>query len=87
METKGVFLTAVGCLAATFLQIGSASFHAQAQTPFALTGQVTSAEEGSMEGVVVSAKKDGSTISISVVTNARAALLFRPRDLSRDITH
>ena len=29
----------------------------------ALTGQVTSAEEGAMEGVVVSAKKDGSTIS------------------------
>jgi len=37
----------------------------------ALTGQVSSAEEGAMEGVVVSAKKDGSTISISVVTDAR----------------
>ncbi len=35
-----------------------------------LTGQVTSAEEGPMEGVVVSAKKDGSTISMSVVTSA-----------------
>jgi len=36
-----------------------------------LTGQISSAEEGAMEGVVVSAKKDGSTISISVVTDAR----------------
>ncbi|TMI03856.1 MAG: hypothetical protein E6H43_03670 [Betaproteobacteria bacterium] len=36
-----------------------------------LTGQVSSAEEAAMEGVVVSAKKDGSTISISVVTDAR----------------
>jgi len=29
-----------------------------------LAGQVTSAEEGAMEGVMVSAKKDGSTIAI-----------------------
>ena len=36
-----------------------------------LTCQISSAEEGAMEGVVVSAKKDGSTISISVVTDAR----------------
>jgi len=35
----------------------------QAQAPAALTGQVSSAEEGNMEGVVVSAKKDGSTIT------------------------
>jgi streptogramin lyase len=70
METRRVLLIAAGCVAVIFLQIGSAPFRAQAQMPFALTGQVTSAEEGSMEGVVVSAKKDGSTISISVVTNS-----------------
>ena len=40
---------------------------AAAQT---LSGQVTSAEEGPMEGVVVSAKKEGTTITVSVVTNA-----------------
>jgi streptogramin lyase len=48
----------------------------QAQTPAALTGQVSSAEEGAMEGVVVSAKKDGSTISISVVTDAGGRFAF-----------
>ena len=48
----------------------------QAQTPAALTGQVTSAEEGAMEGVVVSAKKDGSTISISVVSDAQGHFAF-----------
>jgi virginiamycin B lyase len=37
----------------------------------ALTGQVTSVEEGAMEGVVVSAKQDGATIRISVVTDAQ----------------
>src|SRR4030095_1715089 len=42
----------------------------------ALTGQVSSAEEGMMEGVVVSARKDGSTISISVVTDAEGRLAF-----------
>jgi virginiamycin B lyase len=36
-----------------------------------LAGQVTSAEEGPMEGVVVSAKKAGSTITTSVITNAQ----------------
>src|SRR5438093_6303875 len=49
---------------------------AQAQAPVALAGQVSSAEEGAMEGVVVSAKKDGSTISISVVSDAQGRFSF-----------
>src|SRR5437899_7669195 len=49
---------------------------AQAQGTVALTGQVSSAEEGAMEGVVVSAKRDGSTISISVVTDAQGRFAF-----------
>src|SRR5882672_6573807 len=49
---------------------------AQGQTTVALTGQVGSAEEGAMEGVVVSAKRDGSTISISVVTDAQGRFAF-----------
>src|SRR3989449_5167961 len=49
---------------------------AYAQAAATLTGQVSSAEEGAMEGVVVSAKKDGSTISISVVTDARGRFAF-----------
>jgi len=42
----------------------------------ALTGQVTSAEEGKMEGVVVSAKKAGSTIMVSVTTDAQGRYTF-----------
>src|SRR5207245_11524909 len=49
---------------------------AYAQATVELTGHVSSAEEGAMEGVVVSAKKDGSTISISVVTYARGRFAF-----------
>jgi virginiamycin B lyase len=42
----------------------------------ALTGQVTSAEEGPMEGVIVSAKKDASNITISVISNAQGRYSF-----------
>jgi streptogramin lyase len=49
---------------------------AQAQTPAALTGQVTSSEEGAMEGVLVSAKKDGSTVTITVVSDAQGNYSF-----------
>ena len=35
----------------------------------ALTGRVTSAQEGAMEGVLVSAQRDGSPISVTVVTD------------------
>ncbi len=76
MDIKRVLLIAGGALAAILLQIASPRLNAEPQTASALSGQVTSAEEGPMEGVVVSAKKDGSTISISVVTNAAGRFAF-----------
>jgi virginiamycin B lyase len=45
----------------------------------ALTGQVTSQEEGPMEGVVVSAKRQGGTIMVSVDSNAQGQYAF-PKD-------
>src|SRR5213594_2841088 len=47
-----------------------------AQTSTALTGRVSSAEEGAMEGVVVSAKKAGSTVTVSVVSDAQGRFSF-----------
>src|SRR5262245_13820345 len=47
-----------------------------AQAAAKLAGQVTSAEEGAMEGVVVSAKKNGSTITISVVSDDKGNFSF-----------
>jgi virginiamycin B lyase len=38
-------------------------------SPPALTGRIASAEEGAMEGVLVSAERDGSPISVTVVTD------------------
>jgi streptogramin lyase len=48
----------------------------QAASAQALSGQVSSAKEGAMEGVVVSAKKTGSTITVSVVTDATGHYSF-----------
>ena len=42
----------------------------------ALTGQVSSQEEALMEGVLVSAKREGSTITTTVVTNAQGRYSF-----------
>src|SRR5215467_10306205 len=48
-----------------------------AQTPVvALTGQISSAEEQAMEGVVVSATRAGSNITITVVTGADGRYSF-----------
>jgi virginiamycin B lyase len=47
-----------------------------AQSAAAITGHVTSAEEGPMEGVLVSAKKQGSSIAVTVVTDAKGQYSF-----------
>jgi len=86
---KNLLLTTVAGLTALIIQAGPDSSPAQAQghpsvaaalgnpqAAAALTGQVSSAKEGPMEGVVVSAKKDGSTISISVVTGDKGRYSF-----------
>jgi virginiamycin B lyase len=52
---------------------------AQNPSPSALTGKVTSQAEGPMEGVLVGAKKVGSTISTWVVSNAQGQYSF-PRE-------
>ena len=49
---------------------------ANAQTPAALTGRVTSAQEATMEGVLVSAKREGTTITTTVVTNEQGRYAF-----------
>ena len=53
---------------------------ATAQNAVALTGQVTSAAEGAMEGVLVNAKK--GTITITVVSDAQGRYSFPARKLS-----
>src|SRR5262249_2262558 len=47
------------------------------QPAVALTGQVTSAADGPIEGVLVSARKAGSTVTITVVTADGGRYRFR----------
>src|SRR5689334_5735941 len=49
---------------------------ADTPSPAALTGKVTSRAEGAMEGVIVGAKKAGSTITTWVVSNAQGQYAF-----------
>src|SRR5437764_2664752 len=55
------------------LALGTGGVWAEGNAP-ALTGKVTSAEEGAMEGVVVSAKK--GIVTVSVVSNDKGEFSF-----------
>src|SRR5262245_50474055 len=48
----------------------------QAPASAALTGTVRSAKEGLMEGVLISARRNGSPITTTVVTNAQGVYAF-----------
>ena len=52
------------------------ALRAQSREAVALAGQVTSSEEGAMEGVLVSAKRPGSTITVTVVTDQTGRYRF-----------
>src|SRR5258708_3789175 len=73
MRTK-LMLSATAGLAVILSQ--GVSHQALAQAATALTGQVSSAEEGNMEGVVVTAKKPGAKIMVSVTTDAQGRYSF-----------
>src|SRR5207249_1378246 len=75
MQLKAYSLLASASLCGFLVQAGVLPAHAQT-----LTGQVSSAEEGNMEGVLVTAKRDGATVAITVVTDAKGQYNF-PADL------
>jgi streptogramin lyase len=62
--------------AVLLFQLSPHSASAQGTAASAITGQVTSEAEGAMEGVVVTAKKAGAKLSISVVTDAQGRYSF-----------
>ena len=68
----GGFLVAIVLLFAAFTGL----LTAQIQSSSALAGKVTSAAEGPMEGVLVGARRAGSTIATWVVTDAQGDYRF-----------
>jgi virginiamycin B lyase len=75
MRMRNALLASTAAGAAVLFQLGLAA-PALAQSAVALAGAVSSAAEPVMEGVVVSAKKAGSTITISVVTDDKGHYSF-----------
>lgn len=70
-----MFVAGVGFSSLLIQPVGS-HLLAQSTPTVALRGHVSSAEERSMEGVIVTAKKAGSSIATSVVTDASGEFQF-----------
>jgi streptogramin lyase len=76
MRSKFWLCVPVVFAAAMLAPARSHPLHAQAPDAAALTGQVTSAEEGAMEGVLVSVRKTGSPMTITVVSDQQGRYRF-----------
>jgi virginiamycin B lyase len=74
---KKAFLSIAMVTAAVTLFFATSKVIGAASSPgAALTGQVSSQEEGRMGGVLVSAKRDGSTVTTTVVSDAQGRYRF-----------
>jgi virginiamycin B lyase len=77
MRTKSLLLSATTIgLAVILFHTDSHSLFGDTMNPVALTGVVSSLQEGPMEGVLVSAKKGDSTITITVVSGSQGRYSF-----------
>src|SRR5690349_14403287 len=73
---KPICLAAVVALTAILLFSSPGAVPANADVSVALSGQVSSPKEPAMEGVVVGAKKDGSTMTLNVTTDEKGRFSF-----------
>ena len=71
LNRRGVIIV-VAALGVSF----SGAFRLPAQEPVSLTGQIKSDEEGLMEGVAVSARRGGSNMTLTVISNAKGVYSF-----------
>ena len=76
MTTKRLLAAILAMVAVLLVSAGLELSKAQESAASALDGRVTSQEEGAMEGVLVSAKRAGSTITVTVVSNAQGQYSF-----------
>jgi len=76
MRARYQLLMLVAVAVVVFFEILPHRVFAEGAAAPALTGQVTSDEEGPMEGVVVSAKLDSSTITVSVYSDKQGHYSF-----------
>ena len=74
MRMRGALTVGMAICALGLLGVVPRDITAQGAT--ALSGVVSSHEEGKMEGVVVSARRDGANVTVSVVSDARGQFGF-----------
>jgi len=73
MRVRVFFLAIISLIVICFQK---APGRAETSTAVALAGRVSSVEEGQMEGVLVSAKRTGSTITVTVVSDDQGRFQF-----------
>lgn len=76
MRTTRLFVLIAACFAVGAFVGGVGALRAQTRPAVALAGVVSSAAEGPMEGVLVTAKRPGSTIAITVVSDSQGRYRF-----------
>jgi len=72
LNRRGVII-AVAALAVSF---SGGAFRLHAQEPVSLTGHIKSDDEGLMEGVAVSARRAGSNMTLTVISNEKGVYAF-----------
>src|SRR5207248_10863095 len=82
MRFRNLCLLASVSFGAFLFQAGLMPSGVLAQSAAALTGTVSSTQEGNMEGVLVSAKKEGSNITVTVVSDEKGNFSFPADRLS-----
>src|SRR5262252_4440608 len=75
MSKRPIGLRALATALAVWLLMSADRALTQAMPP-ALSGKIASDREGAMEGVLVSAKKPGGTITVTVVSDANGDYAF-----------
>jgi streptogramin lyase len=76
MRLRQISLLASALFGGTVLQACLPGASAHAQSALGLSGQVSSSDEGAMEGVLVSARRDGSSITTTVVSDDKGRYAF-----------
>ena len=83
MSTRRLAVVVVTRFAVALMLAGSTSHPAGAQVAAAaLSGRVTSAADGPLAGVLVSARKAGSTVTVTVVSDEQGRYRFPPSKLT-----
>jgi virginiamycin B lyase len=76
MIRKSLFTISLAISTAVLVVVATRGTAAQSASGQALTGIVSSQADGPMEGVVVSAKRTGSTMTVSVMSDAQGRYAF-----------